>query len=215
MRQWWYNLPKDEQTKWYQKQQILPPGTKRRFDHVEYAEKTRHEVGHEERERYIYKPYTSFIADGIARGTPLEELEARWKNAVKNKTPHARNVGGEWLVADFCGIVVDRIHTHAQGHSTEMRKAVDSSSSLRDFQASGENKVQAYLGQCTALQSSIDALSMPQSTTKHLKKPPPVFPISTEIDDEVPHAVGCNTTLLRGGLAHDRQKLGPYAEAGI
>ena len=186
---WWKSLNAEQQQEWYRRQQTLPSGSKRNFDEVVYTETAKERSGNEVRERDHFKPWWLFKNDGLSAGVSLQLLEQMWHDAVDNRTADAMHVRGQWCVAQFIGVMKDKVSTQEQEMATKRSKHVASVDQLRELTTGGLKAIEqygaAYEGARTA---SSETVGIPETTatpSDHILKPPPAMQFSTAIEREV------------------------------
>jgi hypothetical protein len=186
---WWKSLEQQFQQQWYRRQQQLPAGTKRNFDEIIYSETAKETAGNESRERDHFKPWWLYRNDGIASGVSLQALEEMWQDAIDNRTADAIHVRGQWCVAQFVGVVKDKLQSQTQEMLQQRSKAVEAVDTLRELTAGGRKAIDQFAAAHEGARTlTSDTLNIPptQATPQdHILKPPPAMQFSTAIEREV------------------------------
>ena len=144
LKVWWDKLPPVEQVDWYNKQQQVPAGTKRKFDEITYRECSTNSVDNVDNEMDHFKTWTQFLRDGINEGKNLLTLEKEWADLTEGPHTEAIWVRNQWLVPEFNGVMRGRETRNGQRQDIERSVAVASSEQLTTLVAQGQALLNQY-----------------------------------------------------------------------
>ena len=121
LRKWWQSLSDDQKVAWFIRWQNIE--TKRRFQFLQYIEKTveAQEILDDEVDEFI--PYATFFRERIIEpGMNAQLIEKAFKDEVENCRSECKFLRGEWLLPRFAGF--RRTHRRIRGQYVEgMRTA--------------------------------------------------------------------------------------------
>lgn len=204
LRAWWCRLKADEKVMWYRKQHQLTPGSKRTFDEISYQETARSSTGKEERDQDHFKPWKIFRDDALAAGRKLQDIEAEWRDAIENQSADCRWERGQWLVAEYRGLIVDRLRSDTQESSSTRSKRIETTDELAAFQQSGKAMHASYMEGYRGAHTPRDISREPRvdaAAGEHLVREQPLFQMETQIAREVNSKM--KQEILKMSLAND------------
>ena len=137
LRTWWENSSPEDKVVWYNKQQSLATGTKRRFEEVGYSEQTKHSVEDLERDFDMMRPWWWFLSRGLKEGKTLPEIEEEWRDITENNKDQCIFRRGQWLVPIWESVMKAKDEKTVASHQTTRAAEVMTSEQLTQLQAGG------------------------------------------------------------------------------
>ena len=135
LREYWTNMSDQDKEAWYRKQQEATPGTKRKFDEIDYNESSVSQRARVNKERDWMQPWDEFLKDKLPQGHTLQSAGVAWQAIVDDPNIECEWARGQWLVPKFLGKFRDTVASEAQMQATTRTKAIDDASSLTDLRA--------------------------------------------------------------------------------
>jgi hypothetical protein len=187
LKTWWDKLSDDEKTAWYQKQHVLPSGSKRKYDNINYADVAEESVGHQERDADAFLTWTWFKRYGLMEGKSVPELEREWAVCTTAADTEAIFRRGQWLVPEYAGVRREAVVETKQISQSSRSAHVETSEQLAQLQQSGQSLLKQFetniRGAIMPAPSDLPATDATVADQPHSVLPPNV--ISQQIHREV------------------------------
>ena len=147
MKSWWSGLTLAQQQEWYLTQQrVLVQGGKRRFDQIEYKERTVDQAADivDDVERGItYAVYRRRMKDDNP-GIKDSAVEAAWLEDLMDTSKEAVFENNQWQLIEYEGIERRRRRARINESESERSRVIDNQSDLQAFQRAGHELINSY-----------------------------------------------------------------------
>eukprot|EP00928_Gymnodinium_smaydae_P098559 TRINITY_DN9190_c0_g1_i1.p1 TRINITY_DN9190_c0_g1~~TRINITY_DN9190_c0_g1_i1.p1 ORF type:complete len:706 (+),score=107.13 TRINITY_DN9190_c0_g1_i1:195-2120(+) len=185
LKVWWDKMSDEDKVAWFRKKQEAPPGTKRTFDEVTYAEQSVDAMRDTEREAEHFETYDVFFERQLLRGNTPQWIEAKWKEEIEAPDSEAIFRRNQWLLPRFTGVYRYQDVEHTEQMCVDRSARVTSSEQLRALQTNGRQLMQQYRAtQQPTQMRRIEAPFVDANVAEQPVRPEPMPAIANQVHRE-------------------------------